>query len=67
MAPQLCYLFIAVKHKEFEVYAISAMDDQLSIHVGRTIGGIGVLWRQYISHACTICDLQDDNVSWIRH
>ena len=45
-------------HKAFEAYAVSAMNDQLGIQVGRPFGGIGVLWRKSISHACTICDLQ---------
>ena len=38
------------------------MNDQLGIQVGRPFGGIGVLWRKSISHACTICDLQDNRL-----
>ena len=49
-------------HKTFEAYAVSAMNDQLSIQVGRPFGGIGVLWRKSISHVCTICDLQDNRL-----
>ena len=49
-------------HKAFEAYAVSAMNDQLGIQVGRPFGGIGVLWRKSISHACTICDLQDNRL-----
>ena len=49
-------------HKAFEAYAVSVMNDQLGIQVGRPFGGIGVLWRKSISHACTICDLQDNRL-----
>ena len=49
-------------HKAFEAYAVSAMNDQLGIQVGRPFGGIGVLWTTSISHACTICDLQDNRL-----
>ena len=53
-------------HKAFEAYApyyaVSAMNDQLGIQVGRPFGGIGILWRKSISHACTICDLQDNRL-----
>ena len=35
------------------------MNDQLHLQVGRPYGGIGVVWRKTISHACTIFDLQD--------
>ena len=49
-------------HKAFEAYAVSAMNDQLGIQVGRPFGGIGVLWRKSISHAYTICDLQDNRL-----
>ena len=41
-------------HKAFEAYAVSAMNDQLGIQVGRP--------RKSISHACTICDLQDNRL-----
>ena len=38
------------------------MNDQLGIQIGRPFGGIGILWRKSISHACTICDLQDNRL-----
>ena len=49
-------------HKTFEAYAVNAINAQLGIQVGRPFGGIGVLWRKSISHACTICDLQDNRL-----
>ena len=38
------------------------MNDQLCIQVGRPFGGIGILLIKSISHACTICDLQDNRL-----
>ena len=38
------------------------MNDQLGVQVGRPFGCIGVLCRKSISHACTICDLQDNRL-----
>ena len=54
----ICCLFRSI-HKQIEGYAVNATNDQLSKHVGRQFGGIGVLWRNTILHVYIVCDLQD--------
>ena len=46
-------------HKNFDAHAICAMNDDGQLLVGRPYGGIGIMWRKNISHACNIVNLND--------
>ena len=46
-------------HKNFDAHAICAMNDDGQLLVGRPYGGIGIMWRKNISHACNVVNLND--------
>ena len=35
------------------------MNDEQQLLVGRPYGGIGIMWRENISHACNVVNLND--------
>ena len=49
-------------HPEFDGCGISSIDDQSGVLSGRPYGGIGILWRKSMSHACSVITYDDSRL-----
>ncbi len=49
-------------HNDLIGNGVSAINDELGIHVGRPFGGIGIMWRKTINKYCTFKTYECDRI-----